>query len=273
MTNSPSISRAQLIYAASLLLGIEKSERVNALLRASSKPELVDLLRARLESFSRAAGAAWHPELRAGDGDEADGEDAVKLRTAHTALAALRALQAVEQEERASRLADASASTSAASEDSKGKGSVTDTSADASSSQIPVFGMRDIKVIQLLAALVARWGLAALVEPGILPPEMRDRPASATREDSGASQGSSSRLSQLDDDGDARQAEALANMTRQVVQHLLLAEPEHGQARTRGEVRTVVLPMLLLPALASLLQLAKDGDTWAEGSAAPLLDM
>ena len=270
MANSPSISRAQLIYAASLLLGIEKSERVNALLKSSSKPELVDLLRARLDSFSRAVGPGWHPELRARDGDDEDGEDAVKLRTARTALAALRVLQRVEQEERASRITDASASPSAP-PDGKGKGNAVD--ADAPPSQIPVFGMRDIKVIQLLAALVARWGLAALVETGILPPEMRDKPASATSDDTASRQGSSSRISLLDEDSDAKKAEALADMTRPVVQHLLLAEPEHNAPQARGEVRTVVLPMLLLPALASLLQLAKDGDTWADQSAVALLAM
>jgi hypothetical protein len=271
MANSPSIPRAQLIYAASLLLGIEKSERVNALLRSSSKPELVDLLRARLDSFSRAVGTGWHPELRARDGGDGDGEDAVKLRTARTALAALRALQGVEQEERASRITDASASTPAP-QDGKGKGNALN--ADAPPSQVPVFGMRDIKVIQLLAALVARWGLAALVETGILPPEMRDRPAPAPSDDVGVSQGSSSRISLLDEDGDgAKEAETLADMTREVVQHLLLTDPEHGAPQPKGEVRTVVLPMLLLPALASLLQLAKDGDTWADQSAGALLNM
>lgn len=40
---------------------------------------------------------------------------------------------------------------------------------------IPAFGSRDIKVISTLASIVARWGLAALLDHDVLPDELKDQ--------------------------------------------------------------------------------------------------
>lgn len=229
----PTLSK--LLHAARILAGSVKGSVPVKAAQPGREAQLADLLDARLASARAALTEEWLQSngLASQAGDSS--EDAVKLATANFALALLLALQNAEENE-------------------KVRSSSTSISRDDASA--PVFGSRDIKTIQTLASLVARWGLATLVETGIIPAEMQDRPANAR-----------AKIAEIDEEGERSKAQNLAATTKGCTALLLPINPMRAR-----EVQAIVLPLLLVPCLAALLQLAQsDSSQTADASLQKLL--
>lgn len=235
MTTSP-VPLGKLLQAASVLAGQSKSSVELVKKTNASKPELADVLAQRLSSIADNVRDALNlqnaPASRWQDLDES----ALKTWTGRYALAFLEKLHEHEQHESEKQ---ASASSAAG------------TSKAAQQPPPPLFGIRDIKTIQILASLVARWNLALVLDQGILPAEMQDRvPA----------------LQVIEQEEDER-AEELQKTAEGCCALLLWKTP----LGFRGEIQSAVLPHLLLPTLAALLQLENTGMN-ATTTSADLLD-
>lgn len=229
------IPLAGLLEAASILAGQAKSS--NELIKKphGGRPELGDVLAQRLSSISSDVSSTLSLDSpRAREWHDLD-EVSIKKWTGRYALALLQQLQlheAFEAEKRASASA------------------VAETSKAAQQPPAPLFGVRDIKTIQILASLVARWRLAFLIDQGVLPSEMQERVPTV----------------QVIEEDDTQRADDLKNVVEACCDILLWQSP----LRLKGEIQSVILPHLLLPTLAALLQL-ESIDSAINASASNLL--
>lgn len=227
---------AGLLQAASVLAGQAKPS--NELIKKThgGKPELGDILAQRLSSISSDVSSILSLDsLRASDWQDLD-EVSIKKWTGRYALALLQQLQlheALEAEKRASASA------------------VAETSKAAQQPPAPLFGVRDIKTIQILASLVARWRLAFLRDQGVLPSEMQERVPAV----------------QVIEEDDTQRADELKTVVEACCDVLLWQSP----LGLKGEIQSVILPHLLLPTLAALLQL-ESIDIATNASASKLLN-
>lgn len=235
MTTS-SVPLGKLLQACNVLAGQVKAPVDLVRKQHGSKPELADVLAQRLASISDDVTEVLSlSEPRSADWQDLD-EHTLKQWTGNYALALLQELQKHELQESEKRTsASAAAGTSKA----------------AQQPLPPLFGIRDIKTIQILASLVARWNLALLLDPGVLPSEMQERvPA----------------IQAIEREEDARMQ--MLKIAAEACSDLLLWTSPTG---LKGEIQSAALPHLLLPTLAALLQLDNVGIS-ATTSAANLLD-
>lgn len=213
-----------LLHAGGVLAGTARGNVPVAPAQAGVQAQLADLLRARLASARSILPEQWlqAQSLTAtndgGDDDNSRNEALVKLATAKLALVILLGLQYEEDRQKLRQPAPIANDAPVA----------------------PVFGSRDIELIQTLALLVARWGLATVVQDGILPPQMLDKPASRA-----------TRFEELDESLEAVRDGALRIMA-DACADLLLPPP----AAYRRELQAIALPALLVPVLAAFLELA-----------------
>lgn len=221
---TPTIPLKELLQAASVLSGQTKPSNELVKKPNASKPELADVLAQRLSSISTDLTAVLRFDSRTTPPWYQLEEIEIKKWTGKYALALHQQLQQHELQEAEKR---ASAS------------SVAESSKAAQQPPPPLFGIRDIKSVQILASLVARWSLAALIDQGILPSEMQERvPA----------------LQVIEQDDDER-AEELKSVAGACSAILLWKSP----LGMKGELQSALLPHLLLPTLAALLQLENAG--------------
>lgn len=216
---------SELLKAANVLSGQTKPDNVSTKRLASTKPNLADILGQRLDSISRSL-SEWDLLDTSREPWHKLEEEALKRYTAQYSVTILSSFAQYEYIEAEKRIAALSAAS---------------TSRAAHQSAAPLFGMRDIKVIQTLSSLVARWGIASLLDQGILPSEMQERTSS---------------LKVIDLD-ESQRKQGLRDMARTAVEMLV-----HGGQQQKGEIQSVVLPHLFLPTLGALLQLQhEDGIT------------
>lgn len=126
-----------------------------------------------------------------------------------------------------------------------------------SSSTAPPLGSRDSKVLQMLSGIVAKWGVAAQVEQGILPPSLREK------------QQKDAKLSELSDDDEEGQ------LARTAERLFAIVAPTTGQGTDMlNPMRALVLPSVFVPLVAALLQLGYGQDSlpWARTSLQSLLE-
>ena len=238
------------LQAASILVGQTKTAASVADGQARTvvggQIQLADLLRHRIEEFFENTDISWEnrreQDSRLLNILEKDDEGRLKTLTALCALNVLLELQSCEKLEKRSQYSNSSQHKEAA------------------SAVAPIFGTRDIKLIQLLSSLTAKWGITSLLERGILPFEMHDKVE---------------KLSEIatDDEKIARSA-----LLREVVTktwRLLVFEdtnaPVTHRPGSRMEIQGIVVPHLLLPTVAGLLYIGRT-QAWAEQSCQTLLD-
>lgn len=106
-----------------------------------------------------------------------------------------------------------------------------------SSSSAPPIGARDAKLLQTLAGIIARWGLAAQVQEGILPPSLREK-----QPEDGA------KVIEVSSEGDPLEATTRAVVT-------LISPGEGARVDLLNPLRSLLLPSLFVPLLAALVQL------------------
>lgn len=223
MTTSP-VPLGRLLQFAGILAGQIKPVAELSKKPDGTKPQLADVLAQRLASIAEDVSEALVlPGTRPSQWHDLD-ETHLKTWTGRYALALLQQLQQYELRE-----AEKQASASSAAESSKA----------AQQPAPPLFGIRDIKTIQILASLVARWDLAFLLDQGILPSEMQERVPAL----------------QVIEQEEEQRAEEL-KYTTEACAALLLWK---STVALKGELQSAVLPHLLLPTLAALLQLENTG--------------
>ena len=136
----------------------------------------------------------------------------------------------------------------------------------------PVLGQRDHQVVSQLSGVIARWGIAALVRPEVLPPALAGPgapvPAPAPRP--------ASRFSEVDDAAEAQNAanEVANEAELGQVTRLLLETTLPGPDTTQGrkELAGVVRAQVALPVVGALVQLGYGGTAeagvadWAKGA-------
>lgn len=222
-TATPAIALPKLLSTANILAG--QSKPTNELVKRPGGAKLLaDVLAQRLSSISDDVGKALLPDAATPQGCQNCDEAGLKTWTGRYALAILQQLQLHEEIEAEKR------STASA---------VAGTSKSAQQPPPPLFGIRDMKTIQILASLVARWSLASLLDQGILPSEMQERVPAL----------------QVIEQDDVQRTEELKATAQACSAILLWTSP----LATQGEVRSAVLPHLLLPTVAALLQLESAG--------------
>jgi hypothetical protein len=107
----------------------------------------------------------------------------------------------------------------------------------------PVFGSRDIKVLSVLASIVARWGLALMLDGNVLPEEFRE--------------GTKGKIGEQE----ARQLpEAIALVTR-----CLNLDQVEGAPVEPEELLNLLMPQFLPVYLPALLQWRRQGSKVADG--------
>ena len=220
--DGPPPALSKLLHAAGILAGSVKGSVAVKASVPGKEAQLVDLLVARLASARAVLPGEWLDFSSLTVQDDALDEDSVKLATAELAMALLLALQSAEEDEKAK---------------------LPDGPANAEAPPAPVFGSRDIKIIQTLSTLVARWGLAAPVQSGVLPAEMQDKPVKAQ-----------AKIAEIDEGMENLRSQHLESCTAHCAT-LLLPEKKGGQ------LQAISLPLLLVPTLAALLQLSHEDHT------------
>jgi hypothetical protein len=126
---------------------------------------------------------------------------------------------------------------------------------------VPLLGSRDTHIVGMLVAILARWGLAACVEPGVLPDSMRD--------DLLGVKPSQGKLEELPD----VKVLDLEQLTRDTI---TLGAPTDGPSTSTAVQNP--LPQLIasrtdLCVIAALLQLKHDGQRASEWAAKELTRM
>lgn len=271
---STSIPLKSVLHAAGLLTGATKPTTTSVTGggggdggAANARPapiELPDLLRLRLEAFQACCDRFdTQPPIDITRLAEAD-EDDLKLLTARCALFALHQLQAAEVRDKAQQRVASSAQAS--------------TSKAPSAPQAPTFGLRDIKLLQALSSVAARWGISALVDYGVLPSELQDTPAS-----------DGARMRVIEEGDPHHEEERRRKLEELAKTSLSLLLPDSQQQSNSGssnpspsinntgraaplEVQGIALVHLMLPTTAALLTLDL-GDTWASDATAKLLNL
>ena len=134
-----------------------------------------------------------------------------------------------------------------------------------SSSSAPPLGARDAKLLQTLAGIVARWGIAAQVQEGILPSSLRDKQA--------GDPDAKAKVVELQGDDGLAGVRDLDTTTRELID-IVSAPTGVTRADLMNPLRSILLPSLLVPLIAALLQLGF-GDfqrTWAREALERLLN-
>jgi len=131
-----------------------------------------------------------------------------------------------------------------------------------SSSAAPPLGSRDVKLVQTLSGMVARWGLASLIEQGLLPRALGGK-------------GMEGKFVELVDEP---RVEELEEMAKGLVE-VLIPSGTKGNGLPAAEtllnpIRSLLLPSLYLPLVAGLLQLAYGDPSipWAGEALKKMLD-
>jgi hypothetical protein len=245
----------QVLSAGAVLTGLEVTSNGSA--RANSQSEL---LKRRLSDFSARLGSLSLPDIDGALRDDlaayARGSEAIettsKALTARSALILLAGIEAAISLELRQLPPTEEAP--------------------------PILGARDIKVTSQLGALVARWGLAASVQPGIVPPSLRD--------DGLKKAGTTPSPNAIVMAGDAMFPLETASKT---VARMMLPKDDPSCSRfALDPLPPLLLPQVLTPLLAALIQLgwrqspgsASAGDTlhsteeneWARRDAARLVN-
>lgn len=110
----------------------------------------------------------------------------------------------------------------------------------------PLFGSRDIKVIQMLGGVVGRWGLSARVAEGVLPSSMRDGGSKGAR--------GTAKISEIVEEEEGA-GDGLEEMVREVLEIVLLSGEERRD-EGRVQLAKLVLLQLLVPLVGALVQLS-----------------
>lgn len=231
------------LHASSVLLGMtEITESFPSKLR--KKDLLSTILLRRLAAFrSIATSASWPTEACLECGiDEQTSEAYLKEVTADSAAFAL-TLISFDIDDNQER---PSASTSTA-------------------SAIPIFGSTDVKIMSTLSSVVGRWGLSARVLDGIIPAALGDIASSKM-----AGKVSESKFTEIievleKDGGNESRETKLTSLVQRMLKVVILGQGVRKDSGA-GQLSMVVLPQLILPLLAALIQLVYKDEvaSWAK---------
>lgn len=108
---------------------------------------------------------------------------------------------------------------------------------------IPLFGTRDRKTVATLAGLVGRWSISHSIINGILPSTFKDGTVK-----------SSDRITEIIDPNPSFRACELNLVVKETLQ-LVLLQPHESRHSGTSQLAALILPQLLLPLLAALVQL------------------
>ncbi|GAA5968373.1 hypothetical protein JCM11641_007611 [Rhodosporidiobolus odoratus] len=223
-----------LLHAANLLLGLSHTPPAPSLSR--QKPSLASVLANRLDAYSALATTHGLLAQERGGSDDPLTEDQLRGLTAEAAVELLDLFSRLAR--RLPSLPSSSSSTSTA-------------------ATPPLFGVKDTKILGMLAGIAGRWGIAPWLEEVVLPPQ------------AGLGKPAPSKISEVPDDEPStevkchRLIEAVQRVLRIVNLH---DDVEAKQPRSEGEKQllNVVVPQLLFPLVGGLVELnqnpwARDG--------------
>ena len=117
---------------------------------------------------------------------------------------------------------------------------------------IPKFSVNQIKVIQTMGGIVARWGIANCFnqQERILPISLYNNKASETGVDKGKE-----RFEEVDQEGEEERGTKLKEVVQRLMEKVLFNREGEGERDDEKQLRMIVMPQVLLPLLGSIIHL------------------
>lgn len=117
---------------------------------------------------------------------------------------------------------------------------------------IPKFSVNQIKVIQTMGGIVARWGIANCFnqQERILPISLYNNKASETGVDKGKE-----RFEEVDQEGEEERGTKLKEVVQRLMEKVLFNREGEGERDDEKQLRMIVMPQVSLPLLGSIIHL------------------